>query len=154
MCRSLLAPLVLIGVLGGPASSQPLLEEPKAFNPYSETAMAITGPIILSTKKMVFETGKFINLEILDSQAAGAWGASGDVPVAQVFRVLGNAGPLRRGNTLCGDQPVTYMAAWNEENNSGFKPLGIALFTGLDAPTGVAAQGICATYFFSMDALN
>ncbi|WP_162798335.1 hypothetical protein [Sulfitobacter sp. SK011] len=153
MSRSLLAPLVLIGVLVGPASSQPLLEEPMAFNPYSETAMAITGPVILSTTKMVFETGKFINLEMLDSQAAGGWGASGDLPVAQVFRVLGSAGPLRRGNTLCGDQPVTYMAAWNE-NTSEFKLLGIAMFTGLDAPTGVAAQGICATYFFSMDALN
>ena len=153
MYRSLLASLVLIGVLGGPAFSQPLLEEPRAFNPYSETAMAITGPVILSTKKMVFETGKFNNLEMLDSQAAGGWGASGDVPVAQVFRVLGSAGPLRHGNTLCGDHPVTYMAAWNE-NNSGFKPLGIAMFTGLDAPTGIAAQGICATYFFSMDALN
>jgi len=35
-----------------------------------------------------------------------------------------------------------------------FKTLAIAMFTGLDAPTGVAAQGICATYFFSMDALN
>ena len=109
MSRSLLAPLVLIGVLVGPASSQPLLEEPMAFNPYSETAMAITGPVILSTTKMVFETGKFINLQMLDAQAAGGWGASGDVPVAQLFRVLGNAGPLRRGNTLCGDQPVTYM---------------------------------------------
>ena len=153
MYRSLLAPLVLIEILAGPASSQPLLEKPMAFNPYSETAMAITGPVILSTTKMVFETGKFINLEMLDSQAAGGWGASGDLPVAQVFRVLGSAGPLRRGNTLCGDQPVTYMAAWNE-NTSEFKLLGIAMFTGLDAPTGVAAQGICATYFFSMDALN
>lgn len=151
MHQSLLAPLIFIGVLGGPASSQPHLEEPKAFNPYSETAMAITGPVILSTTRMVFETGKFIDLEMLDSQAAGGWGASGDVPVAQVFRVLGTAGPLRRGNTLCGDQPVTYMAAWNEEN-SGFKSLGIAMFTGLDAPTGTAAQGICATYYFSMDA--
>ena len=153
MYRSLLAPLVLIGVLVGPASSQPLLEEPMAFNPYSETAMAITGPVILSTTKMVFETGKFIDLEMLHSQTSGGWGASGDVPVAQVFRVLGNPGPLRRGNMLCGDQPVTYMAAWNEEN-SGFETLGIAMFTGLDVPTGVAAQGICATYFFSMDALN
>lgn len=44
-------------------------------------------------------------------------------------------------------------AAW-KENNSRFKPLAIAMFTGLDAPTGVAAQGICAAYFFSMDALN
>ena len=71
MYRSLLAPLVLIGILGGPASSQPLLEEPKAFNPYSETAMAITGPVILSTTKMVFETGKFIDLEMLDLRLLG-----------------------------------------------------------------------------------
>lgn len=153
MYRSLLAPLVLIEMLAGPASSQPLLEKPMAFNPYSETAMAITGPIILSTTKMVFETGKFINLEMLDSQAAGGWGASGNVPVAKVFRVSGSVGPLRQQNTLCGDQPVRYMAVWDEES-SGSKILGIALFTGAEIPTGVAQEGICATYFFSTNAAN
>ena len=153
MCRSILVPLIAFGILGGPALSQPLSVASRAFNPYSETAMAVTGPVTSSTEQMVFETGTFLDLEAHNLSTSGNWGASGEVPFAQVFRVSGDAGPLRQGNTLCGDQPVTYMAAWNE-NNSGFKPLGIALFTGLDAPTGVAAQGICATYFFSMDALN
>ncbi|MDX1744105.1 MAG: hypothetical protein R3186_11000, partial [Ruegeria sp.] len=117
-----------MGLLGGPASARPLLEESVALNPYSETATAITGPVLLSTKRMVFETGRFLDLEVHDPRAAGNWGASGDVPVAQVFRVSGDAGPLRQGNTLCGDQPITYMAAWDEEG-SGFSYLGIAMFT-------------------------
>ncbi len=66
------------------------------------------------------------------------------------FRVSGDAGLLRQGNTLCGDQPVTYMAAWREES-SGFGYLGIAMFTGIEAPTSVAEQTMCATYFYSMD---
>ncbi|SPJ28236.1 hypothetical protein [Falsiruegeria mediterranea] len=150
MRRSILTLLMAMGILGGPASSQPLLEESEAFNPYSETAMAITGPVILSTNRMVFETGRFLDLEVHDPRAAGSWGASGDVPVAQVFRVSGDVGTLRRGNTLCGDQPITYMAAWDEEG-SGFNYLGIAMFTGIGAPTSIADQTMCATYFFSMN---
>ena len=150
MRRSILMPIIAMGILGGPASTQPILEDAKAYNPSSETAMAITGPVILSTRRMVFETGGFFDLEIHDRKSSGHWGASGDVPVAQVFRVSGDAGLLRQGNTLCGDQPVTYMAAWREES-SGFGYLGIAMFTGTDAPTSIADLTMCATYFFSMN---
>ncbi len=150
MRRSILMPIIAMGILGGPASTQPILEDAKAYNPYSETATAITGPVILSTRRMVFETGRFLDLEIHDSKSSGNWGASGDVPVAQVFRVSGDVGPLRQGNTLCGDQPITYMAAWDEEG-SGFSYLGIAMFTGIEAPKSIADQTMCATYFYSMD---
>ena len=150
MCRSTLILPMAIAIMGCPASSQPLFEESKAFNPSSETAMAITGPVILSTERMVFETGRFLDLEVHDPKSSGNWGASGDVLVAQVFRVSGDAGPLRQGNTLCGDQPITYMAAWSEDS-SGFTYLGVAMFTGMEPPAGIAGQALCATYFFSMD---
>ena len=153
MGRWMLVALLLIGVAGAPAASQPVLEEAQAFNPYSETAIAITGPVILSTKRMVFETGKLLDLDLVDQAASGDWGASGNVPVAQVFRVSGSLGPLRQKNTLCGDQPVTYMAVWDEES-SGSKILGIAMFTGAEIPTGVAQESICATYFFTTSAGN
>ena len=39
---------------------------------------------------------------------------------------------------------------WDEEG-SGFSYLGIAMFTGIEAPTSAADQTMCATYFFSMD---
>lgn len=149
MVRSILSPLVTTGLLGGPASSQPLFDESKAYNPYSETAMAIAGPVPLSTQRMVFETGRFLDLELQDPETSGKWGLSGDVPATQVFRVSGDVGPLRQRNTLCGDQPIKYMAAWNEEN-SGFGYLGIAMFTGMAAPTSVADQAMCATYFYTM----
>ena len=145
--------LVLIGISGTPAKSQPLIEDAKAFNPYSETAIAITGPVILSTKRIVFETGGLLDLDILDQAASGRWGASGNLPVAQVFRVSADVGPLRQENTLCGDQPVTFMAAWDEEI-SGFQHLGIAMFTGAEMPTGVTEESICGTYFFSLDVVN
>ncbi|MBY6084108.1 hypothetical protein [Ruegeria arenilitoris] len=150
MRRSNLMLQITMGVMGGAASSQPLFEDSKAFNPSSETAMAITGPVILSTKRIVFETGASLDLEVHDAKSSGNWGVSGDVPIAQVFRVSGDVGPLRQGNTLCGDQPITFMAAWNEES-SGFDYLGIAMFTGAAAPTSVDDQTICATYFYSMD---
>jgi hypothetical protein len=150
MRRSILMLPMAIGMLGGPASSQPLFDDSKALNPSSETAMAITGPVIISTERMVFETGRFLDLEVHDPKSSGNWGASGDVHVAQVFRVSGDAGPLRQGNTLCGDQPITYLAAWSEES-SGFTHLGVAMFAGMEPPAGIADQTLCATYFFSMD---
>ena len=145
--------LLLIGNSGASAKSQPLIEGGKAFNPYSETAIAITGPVIISTKRIVFETGGLLDLDILGQEVSGKWGASGNLPVAQVFHVSGDAGPLRQENTLCGDQPVTFMAAWNQEN-FGFQYLGIAMFTGAEMPTGVTEESICGTYFFSLDAVN
>ncbi len=105
MCRSILMLLMAIGIFGGQASFQPFFEDFKAFNPSSETAMAITGPVILSTKRMVFETGRFLDREVHAPKSSGNWGASGDVPVAEVFRVSGDSGRMRQGNTLCGDQP-------------------------------------------------
>ena len=141
------------GIAGALDASQSVLEEAQAFNPDSETAIAVTGPVILSTKRMVFEAGQLLDLDLVDQAASGDWGASGNVPVAQVFRVSGDVGPLRQQNTLCGDQPVTYMAVWDEES-SGSKMLGIAMFTGTEIPTGVAQEGICATYFFATNAAN
>ena len=115
MYRLVLMSSILIGILGIRANSQPLEEDGKAFTPYSETALAITGPVILSIKRMVFETGAFLQLDLVEQAASGSWGVSGDVPLAQVFRVTGDAESLRRGNTVCGDGTVTYMAAWDEE---------------------------------------
>ncbi len=153
MARWTYLALLLIGAIGDPATSQPVLADAKALRPYSETAVAITGPVILSKKRMVFETGGFLDLNVVDDAASGRWGASGNVPVAQVFRVSGDAGQLRQQNTLCGDQPVTFMAAWDEES-SGYAYLGIAMFTGAEIPTGVAEEGICGTFFFSTDVEN
>lgn len=150
MNRWALVAFILMGISGNPAVAQPLEEEPRAFNPYSETALAITGPVILSTSRMVFETGGLLELEIVNQAASGAWGVSGDVPMAQVFRVTGDVGPLRQDNTLCGDQSITYMAGWTEEL-SGSEYLGIAMFSGAEMPGGAIEEGTCGTYFYSID---
>lgn len=147
MYHRAMIPLFLIWAAVGTAAAQPTLQESVAFNPYSETAMAITGPVILSSERIVFETGSFLDLELVEPAVPGRWGASGDVQTAQVFRVSGDAGPLRQGNTLCGTEAIAYLAAWDEEI-SGSRYLGIAMFIGSILPTGVADPSLCATYFF------
>lgn len=149
MFRSFLLLLVPVLLASAPASSQPLLEEAKAFNPFSETSMAVTGPVILSTDRMVFETGRFLDLKVLDHEASGKWGISGDLPSAQLFQVIGDAGPLRQGNTLCGDEPVTHMAAWSE-NVFGYNFLVIAMFIGMAVPSDVRDETMCAIYVYSI----
>lgn len=147
ICQRALIPFFLIWAAVGSAAAQPTVVDSAAFNPYSETAMAITGPVILSSERIVFEMGSFLDLELVEPAVPGGWGASGDVPTAKVFRVSGDAGPLRQGNTLCGSQAITYLAAWDEEA-SGSLYLGIAMFTGSNLPVGVADPSLCATYFF------
>ena len=133
------------------AWSQVLGDEPKTFAPYSETALAITGPVTLSKTQIVFEGGAVLDLEEINPKALGTWGNSGDVPVAQVFRVSGKVGALRRGNTLCGEDPVTYLSA-SEEESFGHQYLVIALFIGAGAPDGINDAGLCGILSYDIEA--
>ena len=135
------------------AWSQVLGDEPKTFAPYSETALAITGPVTLSKTRIVFESGATLDLEEINPKAPGSWGNSGDVPVAQMFRVSGKVGALRQGNTLCGEDPVTYLSA-SQEESFGYQYLVIALFVGVDAPDGINDSGLCGIFSYSMGAAD
>jgi hypothetical protein len=72
MARWTYLALLLIGAIGDPAASQTVLADAKAFNPHSETAVAITGPVMLSKKRMVFETGGLLDLNVVDDAASGS----------------------------------------------------------------------------------
>ncbi len=133
------------------AWSQVLGDKPKLFAPYSETALAITGPVTLSKTRIVFESGAALDLEEINPKAPGSWGNSGDVPVAQMFRVSGKVGALRQGNTLCGEDLVTYLSASHEES-FGYQYLVIALFVGADAPKGINDSGLCGIFSYSVGA--
>ena len=148
MLRFISAFALFVAITAATASSDAITQEPRTFRPYSETAVAITGPVVLSTDRMFFETGAFLELENISHAASGDWGVSGGVATAQLYRVSGRVGPLRQGNPLCGAEPITYLAAW-EESGSGSGYLGIAMFTGTDMPSGVKDPDICAIYFYS-----
>ena len=125
-------------------------DEPRRFSPYSKTAIAITGPVTLSTTRISFQNGTGLGLYETSSESPGSWGNSGNIPFAQVFRVSGKVGALRQGNTLCGDQSVTYLSATKEES-SDFEYLVVALFAGTDIPSGINDPSLCGIFSYAIE---
>ena len=60
--------LVLLTV---PVQAEPMSPVSRAFNPVSKTATAITGLVIASDERVVFETGAVLALDLVDGAARG-----------------------------------------------------------------------------------
>lgn len=132
------------------AYAAPILESPQAFNPYSRTASAITGPVIVSRSSIVFGNGAGTQLTFLDD-VRSKWGASNQSFRAQIFALDSDPGQLLNGNALCGagDAP-THLAAF-QSDNFGSWILTLAVFRGKDAPASIDDAGLCGTFNFAMD---
>ena len=134
-----------------PAVAEPFGEIGRAFNPVSRTATAITGPVIASENRLVFETGGTLELSLASASVSGSWTpGNAEHTAAQVFTVSGDAGPLRNDNKLCGGQPVRYVVA-HEIDLLGTSHLGLVLFSDEDQPRSFNSQGLCGSYTFSVE---
>ena len=132
------------------AYAAPLLESPQAFNPYSRTASAITGPVIVSRSGIVFGNGAGTQLTFLDD-VRSKWGASNQSFRAQIFALESDPGELLNGNALCGaDEAPTHLAAFQSENFDSWI-LTLAVFRGKEPPASIDDAGLCGTFNFVMD---
>jgi hypothetical protein len=99
----------------------------------SNTAMAITGDIVLDDYSLTFA---------YEADRVGNWSGSGENVPGYVFKIDPPANPkLLNGNKLCA-MPVTYVVTWSP----GEGELGINIYPGAKAPTGT--DGLCASYFY------
>ena len=145
------ASLVAGLTLSAPALAEPITASPQAFNPYSRTAQAITGPIILSDTRAVFGNGSAVELKLIDPTAEGAWEfMSEETSQAQLFEVSGDPGELLQGNTLCSGPPH-FMTALQDES-FGSWVLELAFWDGDEQPTSINSPGLCGTYSYGMNA--
>lgn len=137
-------------LLMAPAHAAPLLDGPQAFNPYSRTASAITGPVIASRSSIVFGNGAGAQLTFLESATAD-WSASGSPVRAQVFSFGSDPGNLLNDNALCGaEEAPSYLAAFQSES-FGSWILTLAVFASKQPPQSIDDAGLCGTYNFAMD---
>ena len=105
-----------------------------AWEPLSNTAMAITGTIELSEDKVSFENGVVMPLEKVAGQAG-----------KRVYRVLSNrSAKLLNGNTLCSVKPAAATQTFLEIQESG-DDLSLRVF---EAEQQLDSKNMCATYAF------
>lgn len=131
------------------AIAVPVLDQPRSFNPWSKTAEAITGPIIISTDAIIFGNGERASLEFLDTRDADWDGQDGET-TAQIFKVTSLPGALLGGNHLCGEDSVPAFLAVNQSSFFGTWSLGIAVFRGSEVPTSFNHGGLCGTYAYGI----
>ena len=129
------------------------------FEPFSRTAMAITGAIVLwgnpdfaeqgSTMQMTFEAGRSIDLVSVGASWR-EWDLGGGKQTAEVFRVAGEPGEPLNGNTLCGGD-VTYLAFSEGNLLPGIRFLQLAAFSGEDVPVDINSAGLCGTFSYELE---
>lgn len=150
--------------LASPVAAQSAIEhhtwqDRALFEPFSRTAAAITGAIVLwgnpdfaepgSTMRMTFESGPSIDLVSVGASWREWDLGGGGKQTAEVFRVGRDPGELLNGNTLCGDD-VTYLA-FVEGDLMGTRLLQLVAFSGEDIPKDVNSPGLCATFNYEIE---
>ena len=134
------------------AQAQPITSVPKAHEPSSRTASSITGPIIISTSKIIFSVGAISNLELVAEGISGVWDTNGEVFDGQIFKILNDPGELVFGNTWCGaDTAPTYLVAYQYLFFNISWTMGLSVFSGDEVPTSVHSDNLCGTYGYTMD---
>lgn len=131
------------------AIAAPVLEQLRAYNPWSKTAEEITGPIIISTDAIVFGNGERASLEFLETKNADWDGMDGET-TAQIFKVTSQPGALLSGNHLCGEDTAPLYLAVDQSSFFENWSIGIAVFKGSDVPTGFDHAGLCGTYAYGI----
>lgn len=131
------------------------------FEPFSRTAMAITGAIVLwgnpdfaepgSTMRMTFEAGPSIDLVSVGASWR-EWGLAGGKQTADVFRIDQDPGELLNGNTLCGgDDAARYMVFFEDAMMGGGRSLQLAVFSGDEPPFDISSDGLCGTFSYGIE---
>ncbi|WP_306755258.1 hypothetical protein [Paracoccus actinidiae] len=138
-----------------PATSQErhLWQEAGTFEPYSRTAQAITGDMVLSGNPDFAAPGSkmtvsFASQKPIDLVSVGAtwrkWDVGGDTLTAETFELAKDPGTLLNGNTLCSGQAhyVVFTDPW------GFNEqiVSIAVFSGKTPPADIDSEGLCGTF--------
>lgn len=107
----------------------------------SSTASAITGDISFDDYEMVFSNGKKIEFEDL---IADNFIVDGQTLPASVYSVKPHKSPkLLNGNQLCGENPVTYLASWLDDDVTM-----VAVFDGAEPPTSNDTMCALFTYVY------
>jgi hypothetical protein len=142
--------------IGQSSDDAPAWRRPRLFEPYSQTAEAITGPIRLAARRygsgqpMTLRFGNGVRVKLSPvATSSRRWNiAQPNAVTAEVFRLNRDPGPLRIGNRLCGD-PATHPArfiAFYQGSDGPTPLLGAAVFGGSEPPQDIDSPDLCGTF--------
>lgn len=154
--------MLTLGAKAQSAIERHVWQDARSFQPYSRTATAITGSIVLSgnpdfakqgsTMTISFAGGDEIQL-ISEGASWRKWSAvNGNKLTAEVYRLEGDPGALANGNELCGgpeEGNSTYFV-FTEDYLFGTHLLQLAVFRSSEPPHNIDSPRLCGT--FSCDA--
>ncbi|MER9836145.1 hypothetical protein NKJ28_14350 [Mesorhizobium sp. M0145] len=151
-------------VLAQSATEHHVWQDKRKFEPYSRTAESVTGAIQLSGNPdfaapgskmaITFGNGRKVGLTSVGASWRQWDETSESKATAEVFRLSGDPGALRNGNTLCGDpksDPARYVV-FLERSSYGASPLlGMTVFGSKDTPHDINSPNLCGTFNYSTD---
>ncbi len=151
-----------VGVYAQSSIERHLWQEASVFEPFSRTAIAITGPITLSGNPEFASSGSTMTIAFGDGKEIGLvseganwrmWSLSGAKRTAEIFRLKDDPGALLNGNTLCGGSPQgkpLYLAFFEEPNVGDLQTLVMAVFQSKSPPHDINSEGLCGTFSYSV----
>ena len=151
LCR---CAFVMLGLLVGavPARGEVKVEH---WTAASDTASSITGNVIFSPEKIIFQNGTSLSLEMV-GKVPNFSVDSGVSKTATIYRITKPDNPrLLRKNHICGGvnvaSPITYIAIWVPEKlPADHDPRVMVAFRGKNMPISDEDPGYCGG--FSYDA--
>lgn len=150
------AQVLVLSALASPVLAQDQLmpwQRDASFAALSDTAFSITGDITLTgtpeEKILTTASGAEIYLHFVEDRSSG-WNLSDpEVWPGGVFAVDEDPGELENGNTLCGEDPATYLVFTPLEDSIAGSILQIAVFNGA-APENIDSNGLCGTFNYAL----
>lgn len=132
-------------LLGGSGSihAGPVSDQLVAHNALSDTAEAITGPIILSENRLIFGSGASSDLAMTGSEDL-EWEIDGKNTPVQIFELASDVGPLLNGNRLCGSSKPG-IAVFFEKETFGRRALYLEVYQEGSSPDAPNSNGLCST---------
>jgi hypothetical protein len=132
-------------ILAGFLVVTPAGADPATWIAVSNTAMAITGDIVLDDYSIRFANGRNLDIEPFDTEVVANWTGFGDPTPGNIFKVDPPTDPkLLNGNTLCGEK-VTYIVTTLPHDGE----LTLNVYSSKQPPKSV--DGICASYSYEAD---
>ena len=148
--------LLPVSVCAG-ATGAPVWAAGGTFQPLSNTAESVTGPLILEGKRDGRITATFDAAKV-DLVSAGIvttrWNDTDERPVeGELFALSPDPGALRNGNTLCGaDIPATHVVLFvDNPQDISSRALVMDVFSGKDAPRDLSSEGLCGIYRYIVE---
>lgn len=135
-----------LALCAAPAMAQSALDQDVLghYEPLSRTAIAITGPIVISPTSIAF-SGKAVQTTP-QGKYWRVWGDDTKKNSATVYELKADPGKLLQGNTLCGSNPARFAVVWPSYDELIGGSVKLAIYSSSVTPYDSSSPGLCGIF--------